>query len=376
MEDHTRCSDTDDPLDSFKLPKGKGGVSILWPSKWSSKIKKLKDGNERVIAVNITATNDICLINAYMPTHTTNSQHEYMECLDIISDIIQKYENTHKIVLAGDLNGTLQTSRANKHDKILRQFTGDVNLTTGVEIENTHTFFHHAGNSSSQIDYILVQDKNLVAEYKIEDKSSANTSAHTIVKMEITCQMTNTRYSSKKNNKAKFKMLWEQIDKESYNNAIQQDINLIEQEKDVNIQLKVLMETLNKAGKRSVPTKLLQTKGPKWKASPEVLIILKSCREIYKKWQDIGKPKEHHLAIELRNEKKKLRSKQRAEYAIDRQTFYKQMIDNPNTQFFYRLINRGRSNNRTTTNCLKIDGEYICCIKSMQNSAKALYKRP
>ncbi|VDI21746.1 Hypothetical predicted protein [Mytilus galloprovincialis] len=374
MEDHTRCSDTDDPLDSFKLPKGKGGVSILWPSKWSSKIKKLKDGNERVIAVNITSTNDICLINAYMPTHTTNSQHEYMECLDIISDIIQKYENTHKIVLAGDLNGTLQTSRANKHDKILRQFTGDVNLTTGVEIENTHTFFHHAGNSSSQIDYILVQDKNLVAEYKIEDKSSANTSAHTIVKMEITCQMTNTRYSSKKNNKAKFKMLWEQIDKESYNNAIQQDINLIEQEKDVNIQLKVLMETLNKAGKRSVPTKLLQTKGPKWKASPEVLIILKSCREIYKKWQDIGKPKEHHLAIELRNEKKKLRSKQRAEHAIDRQTFYQQIMDNPNTQLFYRLINRGRSNSRTTTNCLKIDGEYIFCHEDQRKRFAQYYE--
>ncbi|CAC5381557.1 unnamed protein product [Mytilus coruscus] len=235
-----------------------------------------------------------------MPTHTTNSQHEYMECLDIIFDIIQKYENTHKIVLAGDLNGTLQTSRANKHDKILRKFIGDVNLTTGDEIENTHTFFHHAGNSSSQIDYIFVQDKKLFAEYKIEEKSSANTSAHSIVKMEIACQMTNIRNSSNINNKAKFKMVWEQINIESYNNTIQQDINSIEEEKDVNIQLKVLMETLTKAGKRTVPTKLLKTKGPKWKASPEVLTILKSCREIYKKWQDIGKPKEHHLAIGIK----------------------------------------------------------------------------
>ncbi|CAC5361741.1 unnamed protein product [Mytilus coruscus] len=193
MDDHTRCYDTNDPLDSFQLPIGRGGVSVLWPSQWSSRIKKLKDGNERIIAILITATKDICLINSYMPTHNSDSLSEYTECLDIIYDIIQKYENTHKIVLAGDLNGTLQTSRTNKHDKMLRNFAKNMNLKTGVELVNTHTFFHHAGNSSSQIDYILVQDENLVEDYTIEEISCANTSAHTIVKMEIASQMTKIR---------------------------------------------------------------------------------------------------------------------------------------------------------------------------------------
>ncbi|VDI26426.1 Hypothetical predicted protein [Mytilus galloprovincialis] len=249
MDDHTRCYDTNDPLDSFKLPKGRGGVSVLWPSQWSSRIKKLKDGNERIIAILITATKDICLINTYKPTHNSDSLSEYTECLDIIFDIIQKYENTHTCVLAGDLNGTLQTSRTNKHDKMLRNFAKNMNLTTGVELVNTHTFFHHAGNSSSQIDYILVQDENLVMDYKIEERSCANTSAHTIVKMEIASQMTKIRKSNQQNNKAKYKMQWEQIDKKGYNSIIQNSITSIENEKDVNIQLDILMEAMTKAGK-------------------------------------------------------------------------------------------------------------------------------
>lgn len=74
----------------------------------------------------------------------------------------------------------VHTFRANMHEKILRQmywrFKPDY---TGVEIEYSYCF-------SSQIDCILVQDNNLVTEYKIEEKSNTNTSAHSIVKMEIT----------------------------------------------------------------------------------------------------------------------------------------------------------------------------------------------
>jgi hypothetical protein len=32
----TRCHDSNDPLDGSKLPRGQGGVSILWPKLWKS----------------------------------------------------------------------------------------------------------------------------------------------------------------------------------------------------------------------------------------------------------------------------------------------------------------------------------------------------
>ena len=84
MASHIRCHDHLEPLSGIKLPRGRGGVAILWPNMWSSRIKRLEEGNERIIAVTVAPSRPICLINAYMPTQDTRSQVEYSECLDIV----------------------------------------------------------------------------------------------------------------------------------------------------------------------------------------------------------------------------------------------------------------------------------------------------
>jgi hypothetical protein len=43
MDNFTRCSDTNDTLDGFKLSKGKGVVSILWSTAWTNNIKMLDE---------------------------------------------------------------------------------------------------------------------------------------------------------------------------------------------------------------------------------------------------------------------------------------------------------------------------------------------
>ncbi|CAG2196905.1 unnamed protein product [Mytilus edulis] len=374
MENHTRCSDTNDPIDSFKLPKGKAGVSILWPNAWTNSIKKLKDGNERVIAILITASQELCIINAYMPTYNTDSQFEYTECLDIIYDIIQKYQETHKVILCGDLNGTLLSTRSNKHDKMLKNFVAEMGLSTGQDICEKHTFFHHAWSSSSQIDYILVQDKKLVLNYTIDEKSSINLSAHTSVRVITTIDIPAKVKSANKNRKAKYKLQWDQMDTNQYNRLIQQDITAIVDENNINTQVDILTNSLVRAGNITIPTKLLQLKGPKWKASPEVQILIKSCRNIYKQWQEAGKQKEHPLATTLKLEKRKLRSKVRMEQAVSRQSLYQQIMDNPNTQLFYRLINRNRSSQQTSTNCLKINRELNFIPEDQRRSFASYYE--
>ena len=80
--------------------------------------------------------------------------------------------------------------------------------------------------------------------------------------------------------------------------------------------------SLIRAGNIAITKKLLQLKGPKWKASPEVQIILRSCTDLYKQWQEVGEQKDHHMATMLRNEKRKLRSKVRMEQAFSRQNLY------------------------------------------------------
>ena len=165
-----RCHDTYEPLSGFKLPRGQAGVSISWPSDWSSKVKQLPDGNERIIEITIATKVNICIVNAYLPTHGTNSSEEYRESLDVIHNIIQKYRESHVIFLCGDLNGTLLQSRMNKHDRLLKELISELDLTTNIGIGSQSTFFHHAHNSESQIDYILTTNKNMIKDYTISEK--------------------------------------------------------------------------------------------------------------------------------------------------------------------------------------------------------------
>ena len=56
MLSHIRCHDYNEPLSGIKRPRGRAGVAILWPEKWSSRVKRLEEGNERVTAVTIAAS--------------------------------------------------------------------------------------------------------------------------------------------------------------------------------------------------------------------------------------------------------------------------------------------------------------------------------
>ena len=117
-----RSSDYTDALVGFNLPRGQGGVCIVWPRQCSSKVKRLTEGNERIIAVEIKGQENIYIVNIYMPTNnsSTNSHLEYSECLYILHGIVMKYRQTHKIVICGDFNGTLLKARSySKHDRLL-----------------------------------------------------------------------------------------------------------------------------------------------------------------------------------------------------------------------------------------------------------------
>ena len=213
MACHIRCNDYLEPLSGIKLPRGRGRVAILWPEMWSSKVKRLEEGNERIIAVTIAASRPICLINAYLPTQDTGSQVGYSECLDIIHSIFAKFQGTYDVILCGDLNGTLLDSRTNKHDKLLKELTSELQLSTGIPCGNKPTFYHHAGTSTSQIDYILVQEKTLISNYTILDQSPICSSAHAAVKAVLTETILNVRHSLNQRQKKIVKLNWDRADR-------------------------------------------------------------------------------------------------------------------------------------------------------------------
>jgi hypothetical protein len=304
--------DTYDEISGINLPRGKGGVSISWPCDITHIVKKIDEGHERIVAIEINADTKICIICVYMPTHNTSVQSidEYaINCLDILFNIISNYAGTHKIIIAGDLNATLLISRKyNKHYKILMKVISDMNLHV---INSNKSTYHHAGGSQSQIDYILSSDHELLYNYEIHEKNAINTSSHTNANATINIQMSRKPKSDTKNEKI-YTKLWSKCDTDFYQQELRNLKSIIKPNSSSEVKLDILMKQPKKADEIDVPNKIIKLQGPKWKASPEVRPLIQDEKYKHKVWVDHGKPND-----KLRNDQikaqRKLRKQMRKE---------------------------------------------------------------
>lgn len=156
-------TDCNEPISNFQVPRGRGGVAIMWPREWDKYIKKLNNGNERIIAAEIQTKNKpICLINVYLPTKMVNSDNQYQENLDILQTMLDKYVDSHTIIICGDMNGSLSNERNNSHDTKLKSFMKLNKFHLHTDVRHQPTFYHHDGKSKSQIDYIISNDDVLI----------------------------------------------------------------------------------------------------------------------------------------------------------------------------------------------------------------------
>ena len=371
------CSDYLEPITGDRLPRGKGGVCILWPKEWSSKVKRLNDGNERVVAVEVTCNRQdkLCLINTYMPTNNSsvNSHLEYRECLDTIHNMLIKYRQSHKIILCGDFNGTLLGARLyNKHDQLLQEFVKEhcINFVNS----KLETFFHHSGLGSSQIDYIMTTQKNLISMYYISDKEPENTSSHVKVSCRINISPPEAGKIYQNNSSKSLKKLqWAGIDRFSYEQTVQEELQRYENNGSVGSGLEGLVNSLHKATEAAVPHKMIRLKGPTWRASPTVKHLLSICKEKYKLWSDSDKSDEK-LKKENVIAKRTLRKQLRKEKFEDRKNFYEDLMSNPTTEKFYQLIRRNRANGGKQTNSLVVNGEEVYSPDGQRNAFAKYYE--
>ena len=215
-----------------------------------------------------------------------------------------KYQGTYEVILCGDLNGTLLETRSNKHDKLLRNFVTELQLSTRISCGTTPTFHHHAGTSSSQIDYILVQNRQLVSSYNILDKSPICSSAYVTVlaKMNITLPYASQTVNQRQ--KKVIKLNWDRADRQLYRASVEKELTPLNRQDSLDQQLSAVTESLVRASNRSVPKKTVGLKGPRWKASPKVKHSLKTCKRLYSQWVAAGKIPNHIYHIQLKSEKK------------------------------------------------------------------------
>ena len=118
-----KCADDSDPISPKERKRGHGGVAIGWKNNHNHAVKTLEDGSCRTIAIEIhTQDRPICLINTYLPSRGRgHSTEDFNTALDEVSEIVEKFSNSHLIVLMGDFNSSLHRDPPNNHDYTLRK---------------------------------------------------------------------------------------------------------------------------------------------------------------------------------------------------------------------------------------------------------------
>lgn len=346
MENYTRCHDCNEPVSNFQVPRGQGGIAILWPKEWDKYIKKLNDGNERIMAVEIQSSNKpTCLINAYLPTKMSNSDQAYQENLDIMQAIIDKYEDTHSIIISGDMNGSLLKERNNSHDIKFKTFTKENMFKLHPHVKEQPTFRHHNGTATSQIDYIIAKDYT-VETITFYEEDHLNSSTHIPLKASLNTNLTTAKRKAKASCSAS-KLIWEKTDQKEFQSILRNKIAKHSQEwRECTSDQKIekLNTVLHETAELVVPKKLIRLNGYKRKASPRVRYLIRRSKNKHTIWDNAGRPRDgHQLFIDKKDAKKALRKQQRKEIAEDREEFLQKLENNPDQKIFFQLIRRNQS---------------------------------
>ncbi|XP_053376405.1 uncharacterized protein LOC128547494 [Mercenaria mercenaria] len=325
-------------------------------NKLSDRVTKLNVGNERIIALELGFGQKLCLINTYMPTNKQESEPAYRECLDVLHDIVSRYEQSHNIILCGDLNGTLLERRNNKHDIMLKDSVKEHMLSCGNS--NLEPTFYHFNGYASQIDYVLSNCPELIQSYSICKKDAVNVSSHVpvTVLLKLSVELVDTHcHAERKQSKPKKVYAWNKLDQDSFTEHILSNLNNTERRDSDDI-VKIITTCLKAAADQAVPSKTLKFKGPKRPASKETLSCMKAVKETYKKWEASGKPCYGQLFLENKLAKRALRSQQRTLEAVKRKSFYDPLMENPTNQKCYQFIKRSRSKTESGSACIQVKG--------------------
>jgi len=150
----TKMVDMNNNIQPAQVPRGYGGVAILWKKQIDHLVKPLSDGGERIQCVEFidNYTRLLLIVSVYLPTKGCHDIDEYKDSIDQLYEICIKYKTTHAILIGGDLNENLNKENGEKRSIYIKQFINDCNLNICYA---GSTYINPQGQDCSEIDYFL-----------------------------------------------------------------------------------------------------------------------------------------------------------------------------------------------------------------------------
>ena len=367
-----RSVDEYNPLSPWRLPRGYGGVGILWKDHLHPSVSLCRTaGNERVQAVLCSLPmGKTLLINCYMPSgNSVKIKDQYLDTLQLLDSLLNIHKHNHFLILVGDFNIDL-FNRKKKYDGRRRAFTGLLKkYDLLIHADGTSpTMFSHDGKSHSCIDYIATDIPHLHGSVaNTLEMVPWNSSCHTPVSMKLSWEDLTPEAAESAQPHGKpmrhvkhRKVKWHTLNVETYQSIISTlllNVNpqLLPIEDLINMIQEVMSAAANQAAETIDPKKAHRKR--KQTYPTPVLDALKKARLVHYEWKQAGRPAQPHPLAALRKKSKKsVRAAQRRHNAEGRGRKLKAImaatVDDQKT--FHALLKAHTKSSNTNINPVRV----------------------
>ncbi|CAG2239659.1 unnamed protein product [Mytilus edulis] len=345
--------DDRDPITPVQMPRGYGGVGILWRKEMDSLITTLDIGNERIQCVEVRGDKKkLLLVSVYLPCRGSNNNiSELQECVDILYEIVQSFSGTHCILVGGDFNENIFIKSGLTRNQYILDFMEECKFSAK---EIGKTFIHSNGVDSTAIDHILYPDllqDDILYVKKLDIIN--NVSDHYPIQAEINFEFSigSNELKSSKRGKIYCKVNWDKLDKDKYQESIEKGIDALKLDLNTTDGISDAFSNINNiidsATKSVAPAHKAFRKRPKLKVMNENIDhAIKAKKQAHALWKFQGRPADpcNELVINKKQTTYELRKQCRNEIAQRRindreEIIQARVMDN---KLFHKLISRQR----------------------------------
>ena len=380
-QDFSSCGkavDTGDPMLPVQMPRGYGGVAVLWKKDIDHLATKLPDGSNRIQCVEFACQDPLILISVYMPCKgLRDNVEDFKDCLMQLQEIFNKYSSTHTVIVGGDFNEDLYVQKQSERRQLLETFLKHSQLKTRT---TEKTYMNPEGVETSTIDYIFFPEKidHLVEGPQRLEEESGNVSDH--IPLACTLRANLTRVSKQKQSiPTPRRIKWDKLDKAEYKATVANRLVSVNGEAKstglLDIEIQKLNEILVSSAKMLSPSVVSGSKKPKLRVwSPEIQQAVREKKKAFWEWKlgDRPKTKENWLVINRKTTTSNLRKLCRIESARQRQSARQEILDAKyeDTRLFHRLINKQRGHSKQVVNELHVGDKVFSTPLEIQQGFK------
>ena len=356
------------PLPPVRLPRGYGGVGVMWHRRIDHLVTSHTDYGERIqiIELNISPQ-PLLLVSVYMPCNSGGSSNtiEFLDCLEQLHAIHERFSATHLILFGGDMNENITVVRDTQRNSACQKFIQDNSLEYSTLGK---TFINAVGVETSAIDYFIYGSKlsTHIKGFVKMDNCAALLPDHYPILCRLKIDTETTTQAQLQLPKPEIK--WNKIDLQEYACIVTDKLESIGVSDRLNsmgetdIEIDKMNKVIVEAAEQLIPRCSKHTAAHKLRVSSDKMKTASSTnKKSFRQRKDAGKPrdKDNPLFQEMKLSKMDLRKMCSVELAKQKLEYRQQILDTKSRDngMFHKLLNRLKGKLVNYISELNVDGE-------------------